>query len=74
MKRCQTGDHFASYDLGTLTLTSLRDGYVDMPPTRLRQPGNTPFADGLPDKGRCTTASCGFRSTPSRSTMAETSR
>lgn len=50
MKRCETGDHFTSYELGTLTLTSLRDGYVDMPATRLRRPGDTPFVDGgLPD-------------------------
>jgi glyoxylase-like metal-dependent hydrolase (beta-lactamase superfamily II) len=33
-------------------MTSLRDGYVDMPPTRLRQPGDRPFADDLPQQVR----------------------
>jgi len=33
-------------------MTSLRDGYVDMPPTRLRQPGNKVFGDGLPQQVR----------------------
>ncbi|MEJ2625436.1 MAG: MBL fold metallo-hydrolase [Pseudolabrys sp.] len=50
MKRSSSGDSYTSYELGSLTLTSLRDGYVDMPPTRLRQPGDTPFAGGVPDK------------------------
>jgi glyoxylase-like metal-dependent hydrolase (beta-lactamase superfamily II) len=48
MKRCGSGDHFTSYEMGTATLTSLRDGYVDMPTTRLRQPGDKPFGDDLP--------------------------
>ena len=29
-------------------MTSLRDGYVDMPPKRLRQPGNKAFGADLP--------------------------
>jgi glyoxylase-like metal-dependent hydrolase (beta-lactamase superfamily II) len=33
-------------------MTSLRDGYVDMPPTRLRQPGNKVFGDDLPRQVR----------------------
>lgn len=33
-------------------MTSLRDGYVDMPPTRLRQPGNKVFGDDLPQQVR----------------------
>ncbi|MET0567594.1 MAG: MBL fold metallo-hydrolase, partial [Hyphomicrobiaceae bacterium] len=33
-------------------MTSLRDGYVDMPPTRLRQPGNNVFGDDLPKQVR----------------------
>jgi glyoxylase-like metal-dependent hydrolase (beta-lactamase superfamily II) len=38
--------------MGTLTMTSLRDGYVDMPPARLRQPGNRIFGDDLPQQVR----------------------
>jgi len=48
MQRCSSGRHFTSYKLGALTVTSLRDGYVDMPPTRLRQPGDQLFGDDLP--------------------------
>lgn len=33
-----------------MTVTSLRDGYVDMPTRRLRQPGNTVFGDDLPSQ------------------------
>lgn len=50
MKRIESGDNHASYKIGALTITSLRDGYVDMPITRLRQPGNKIFVDGLPDQ------------------------
>lgn len=31
-----------------MKVTSLRDGYVDMPVRRLRQPGDKPFGDDLP--------------------------
>jgi glyoxylase-like metal-dependent hydrolase (beta-lactamase superfamily II) len=48
MQRSSSGDNHASYRIGALTMTSLRDGYVDMPPTRLRQPGNKVFGDELP--------------------------
>ena len=48
MQRGSSGDNHTSYGLGALTLTSLRDGYVDMPPTRLRQPGDKDFGDELP--------------------------
>jgi glyoxylase-like metal-dependent hydrolase (beta-lactamase superfamily II) len=48
MKRIASGDHHVSYKLGALTLTSLRDGYVDMPVTRLRKPQNTIFQNDLP--------------------------
>lgn len=47
MERITSGEYYASYKFGSLTLTSLRDGYVDMPTTRLRQPGNKPFGDDL---------------------------
>jgi glyoxylase-like metal-dependent hydrolase (beta-lactamase superfamily II) len=48
MKRISFGDNHASYEIGALTLTSLRDGYVDMPVSRLRQPGNRAFGADLP--------------------------
>jgi hypothetical protein len=38
MKRSDSGDNYTSYKIGALALTSLRDGFVDMPITRLRQP------------------------------------
>ena len=52
MKRRNSGDNYTSYKIGALTLTSLRDGYVDMPITRLRQPGNKVFGDELPQQVR----------------------
>lgn len=39
-----------TYKLGDLTVTSLRDGYVDMPVRRLRQSGDEPFGDDLPSQ------------------------
>jgi len=48
MQRSSSGAHHTSYKIGALTMTSLRDGYVDMPPTRLRQAGNKAFGDDLP--------------------------
>ena len=45
MLRSSYGDHHTSYKIGALTMTSLRDGYVDMPPTRLRQPENKALGD-----------------------------
>ncbi len=52
MKRSGSGDNHTSYKIGALTMTSLRDGYVDMPVTRLRQPGNKAFGDDLPQQVR----------------------
>ena len=52
MQRSSSGDNHTSYKIGALTMTSLRDGYVDMPPTRLRQPGNRIFGDDLPRQVR----------------------
>jgi glyoxylase-like metal-dependent hydrolase (beta-lactamase superfamily II) len=52
MKRSNSGDNYTSYKIGALTLTSLRDGFVDMPITRLRQPGNKVFGDELPQMVR----------------------
>jgi glyoxylase-like metal-dependent hydrolase (beta-lactamase superfamily II) len=48
MQRSSSGANHASYKIGALTITSLRDGYVDISPTRLRQPGNKAFGDDLP--------------------------
>jgi glyoxylase-like metal-dependent hydrolase (beta-lactamase superfamily II) len=48
MERIASGVHHASYRLGALTFTSLRDGYVDMPVTRLRKPQNATFETDLP--------------------------
>jgi glyoxylase-like metal-dependent hydrolase (beta-lactamase superfamily II) len=50
MERIASGDHHASYKLGGLTLTSLRDGYVDMPVTRLRKAQNKTFETNLPSQ------------------------
>jgi glyoxylase-like metal-dependent hydrolase (beta-lactamase superfamily II) len=50
MQRGSSGDNHTSYKIGALTITSLRDGYVDMPPTRLRQPMNKAFGDDLPEQ------------------------
>lgn len=52
MKRSDSGELHASYKIGALTITSLCDGYVDMPITRLRQPGNKTFDDGPPPQLR----------------------
>ena len=48
MERVTFGDHHVSYKIGDLTITSLRDGYVDMPITRLRKPGDRMFGTDLP--------------------------
>jgi glyoxylase-like metal-dependent hydrolase (beta-lactamase superfamily II) len=48
MERIAWGDHHVSYKLGALTLTSLCDGYVDMPVTRLRKPQDKTFETDLP--------------------------
>jgi glyoxylase-like metal-dependent hydrolase (beta-lactamase superfamily II) len=48
MERITSGDHHTSYRLGALTITALRDGYVDMPITRLRRPGDKVFGADLP--------------------------
>ncbi|RWB00844.1 MAG: MBL fold metallo-hydrolase [Mesorhizobium sp.] len=50
MRRIASGDLYQTYDLGDLRITSLRDGYVDMPIGRLRQRGDKPFGDELPQQ------------------------
>ncbi|MBL8894915.1 MAG: MBL fold metallo-hydrolase [Rhizobiales bacterium] len=48
MKRLDSGNNYARFELGDLTVIALRDGYVDMPPSRLRQAGDRPFGSDLP--------------------------
>lgn len=50
MERISTGPHHTTYKVGDIRVTSLRDGYVDMPVRRLRQPGDKPFGDDLPSQ------------------------
>jgi glyoxylase-like metal-dependent hydrolase (beta-lactamase superfamily II) len=44
----QAGRNFVRYRFGDITMIALRDGYVDMPPSRLRQGGGEPF-EKLPE-------------------------
>jgi glyoxylase-like metal-dependent hydrolase (beta-lactamase superfamily II) len=48
MRKRGSGTNFARYSLGDLTVVALRDGFVDMPPSRLRQLGDRPFGADLP--------------------------
>jgi glyoxylase-like metal-dependent hydrolase (beta-lactamase superfamily II) len=48
MKRLDSGTNYARFAMGDLTVVALRDGYVDMPPSRLRQSGDRPFGSDLP--------------------------
>ncbi|TIV97115.1 MAG: MBL fold metallo-hydrolase [Mesorhizobium sp.] len=50
MRRISTGPYHTTYKVGDITVTSLRDGYVDMPVRRLRQPGDKPLGDDLPSQ------------------------
>jgi glyoxylase-like metal-dependent hydrolase (beta-lactamase superfamily II) len=50
MRKIDSGALYARYAIGELTIVALRDGYVDMPPCRLRQAGNLPFGTDLPDQ------------------------
>ncbi|OJY68530.1 MULTISPECIES: MBL fold metallo-hydrolase [unclassified Rhizobium] len=50
MKKLESGTNFARYALGDLTVIALRDGYVDMPASRLRRQGNIPFGTDLPEE------------------------
>jgi glyoxylase-like metal-dependent hydrolase (beta-lactamase superfamily II) len=49
MKRLASGANYGRYSLGEIEVVALRDGYIDMPTSRLRQTGNQPFKD-LPDQ------------------------
>jgi glyoxylase-like metal-dependent hydrolase (beta-lactamase superfamily II) len=42
------GEHYTSFEFGDLVIVSLRDGYIDMPSSRLRNDSGEPL-DPLPD-------------------------
>lgn len=48
MKKLDSGADYARYAIGDVTVVALRDGYVDMPSSRLRQAGDRPFGSDLP--------------------------
>ena len=48
MRRIEAGKNFARYAIGELTVVALRDGYIDMPTSRLRQDGDRTFGPSLP--------------------------
>ncbi|MFE0202957.1 hypothetical protein [Streptomyces sp. NPDC058985] len=43
MRPVSSGRHHTTFEFGDLTVTSLRDGYVDMPPTGLRDEHGHPL-------------------------------
>jgi glyoxylase-like metal-dependent hydrolase (beta-lactamase superfamily II) len=50
MKKLDSGTNHARYAIGEIGIVALRDGYVDMPHSRLRQAGDRPFAADLPEQ------------------------
>ena len=48
MKKLDAGKNHARYRIGEITVVALRDGYLDMPTSRLRQAGDRPFGADLP--------------------------
>ena len=50
MKKIESGRGFARFTLGELTVVALRDGYIDMPTSRLRQDGDRTFGPNLPQQ------------------------
>ena len=50
MRKIGSGKRFARFALGDLNVVALRDGYIDMPTSRLRQEGNRPFGSSLPQQ------------------------
>jgi glyoxylase-like metal-dependent hydrolase (beta-lactamase superfamily II) len=48
MKKLDSGAGYVRYAFGDLTVVALRDGYVDMPSSRLRQAGDRPFGSDMP--------------------------
>jgi len=47
MKLIAQGQNYAAFEFGDIKVVALRDGYIDMPTTRLRQTSGEPF-DTLP--------------------------
>jgi glyoxylase-like metal-dependent hydrolase (beta-lactamase superfamily II) len=52
MNKLDSGTNYARYAIGAVSVVALRDGYVDMPPSRLRQAGDRPFGADLPEEVR----------------------
>jgi glyoxylase-like metal-dependent hydrolase (beta-lactamase superfamily II) len=50
MKKLDSGNNYARYAIGELSVVALRDGYVDMPTSRLRQAGDRSFGAELPEQ------------------------
>jgi glyoxylase-like metal-dependent hydrolase (beta-lactamase superfamily II) len=50
MKKLDCGNNYARYAIGEVGVVALRDGYVDMPASRLRQAGDRPFGADLPEQ------------------------
>ena len=50
MQQLDAGNDHARFALGNLIVVALRDGYVDLPASRLRQPGDRAFASDLPEQ------------------------
>jgi glyoxylase-like metal-dependent hydrolase (beta-lactamase superfamily II) len=48
LQKTASGPNFARYAFGDLAVVALRDGFVDMPPSRLRQAGDRPFGSEMP--------------------------
>jgi glyoxylase-like metal-dependent hydrolase (beta-lactamase superfamily II) len=52
VKLIESGRNFARFAFGDISIVALRDGYVDMPASRLRQPQDRPFGADMPAKAR----------------------
>jgi glyoxylase-like metal-dependent hydrolase (beta-lactamase superfamily II) len=50
MKKIESGKGFARFALGDVTVVALRDGYIDMPTSRLRQDEDRTFGSSLPQQ------------------------
>lgn len=50
VRKLNSGTNYARFALGDLTVVALRDGYVDMPSSRLRQANDRPFELDLPEQ------------------------
>ena len=59
MRKLASGTNYARYAVGDPTAIALRDGFVDMPASRLRQSGNRPSEPTCRKKSTWWTAGCG---------------